>query len=179
MFFIYADIIFTINKINTLFCIAQTFCCIAGSFASMVFCPLLSPNAQPTPNITSTAASIHALRLEKSPFISCLRFPFIPFPDKKRTISAKRRWGLGTGPQAGGLGDEIPHRSPIAKPRRKSSQEAKRNLTVALRIARFYSSHKRAITAKQERGLSGMQFPDSPLWQFTLSYRILCRTVCR
>ena len=57
----------------------------------------------------------------------------------------------GSGPQAGGLGDEIPHRSPIAKPRRKSSQEAKQNLTVALRIARFYSSHKRTITAKRKK----------------------------
>ena len=50
---------------------------------------------------------------------------------------AKRRRGLGTSPQAGGLGDEIPHRSHIAKRFRKSSQGAKRNLTVNFRVTLF------------------------------------------
>ena len=51
---------------------------------------------------------------------------------------AKRRRGLGTSPQAGGLGDEIPHRFPLSRSDlEKSSQGAKRNLTVVLRITPF------------------------------------------
>ena len=51
---------------------------------------------------------------------------------------AKRRRGLGTSPQAGGLGDESPHRFPLSRSDlEKSSQGAKRNLTVVLRITPF------------------------------------------
>ena len=47
---------------------------------------------------------------------------------------AKRRRGLGTSPQAGGLGDEFPHRFPLSRSDlEKSSQGAKRNLTVDFR----------------------------------------------
>ena len=51
---------------------------------------------------------------------------------------AKRRRGLGTSPQAGGLGDEIPHRFPLSRSDlEKSSQRAKRNLTVNFRVTLF------------------------------------------
>lgn len=44
----------------------------------------------------------------------------------QRAVSAKRRRGLGTRPQAGGLGDEIPHRSPYreAMKKKESGSEA-------------------------------------------------------
>ena len=62
---------------------------------------------------------------------------FMSFSDsnKQSARSEDGVWGLV--PRLG-FGDEIPHRSLIAKRVRKSSQEAKRTLTVILRTTPFY-----------------------------------------